>query len=110
MSKSLATLSHHIVLELLLKLGTITLVRKLNEVRILHREFELAARLLEVFYDVVSAVILTFIIDKDPFLLVQIHCFLNRQLSESFLVASDQLVASDELRSFKNIGLHSYRG
>jgi hypothetical protein len=57
----------------------------------------------------VSAVILAFIIDKDPFLFLQIHCFLNRHLSEIFLLASDELLSLDKLRSFKNVGIHSYR-
>ena len=109
MSKCLATRSHHVIIELVFKLGTITLVLKFNEVRILHRKFKLAASLLKCVDDIVSAVILAFITDKDPFIFFQIYYFLNGQLSESILVTSDELVPLNKLRSFKHVGLHGFR-
>jgi hypothetical protein len=56
--------------------------------------------------NIVGDVVLAFIVHEDPLLCAQVNWFLNGQFSEGFLIAPNKLVSSDELGSFKDIGIH----
>jgi hypothetical protein len=56
--------------------------------------------------NIVDGVVLAFIVNEDPLFCAQVNCFLNWQFSEGFFIATNKLVSSDELGSFKHVGIH----
>lgn len=100
-----ATFSH-VVSKFTLDLIDVLLVFSLDVVRLLNTDFELVGTLLEAVDNRVGQVVTLAVVDENPFLFTEVHCFLDWQAAELILIALDDLVAFDELRRSQHIGGH----
>ena len=99
----------HVSSELVSQFLLVVLHLQLNPVGLLYLDVELLARALEVAVNSVSHFVvramLGMLVDHDPRLVLHVHSFLYRQLSEHVLVNVNDLAALEDLGGIHNPGL-----